>query len=76
MKNLTAYLMLIVIALLTAAAIFKLWVLCLAALPVQIYIGIREKGKLSFIPTFIIYLIVEALFALLMFGIYKLICLI
>jgi hypothetical protein len=76
MKNLTAYLMLLVIALLTVVVILKIWIFALIGLPIQIYIAIKEKAKLNFIATFFIFLFVETFFSAILIGIWKLIKLI
>jgi hypothetical protein len=68
--------MYVAIALLSLAIILKFWYLAIPVLIIQIFIAQREKGQLNFIATFITYLIVEAVFALLIFGLYRLIKLI
>jgi hypothetical protein len=76
MKNLTGYLMLLGILIMTFVMVSKIWMISIALIPIQGIIASREKGQLNIIATFVIYTIVEALFALILFGVWMLIKLI
>jgi hypothetical protein len=75
-KNLTAYLMLIVIILFTLAIVFKSWLILIPAVLIHLAITIKESKTKGFIMTFLIYLFVEIVFGFAIIGIINLVKLI